>query len=52
VCRTVTAIERETPQAQNVVTFSFGSQTGYAPPFNSNSYFGQSNGKAHDIKGR
>jgi hypothetical protein len=45
VRRPVTALKPETPQAQNVVTFPFGSQTGYAPPFNSNSYFGNQSEK-------
>jgi hypothetical protein len=45
VRHTVTAVKRVTPQAQNVVTSPFGSQTGYAPPFNSNSYFGNQSEK-------
>ena len=45
----VTAVNRETPQAQNVVGFPFGSQTGYTLPLNqpgqaktpkANNYFG------------
>lgn len=45
VRRTVTALKPETLRAQNVVTFPFGSQTGYAPPFNSNNYFGNQSKK-------
>ena len=50
VRRTVTAVKRVTPQAQNVATFPFGSQTGYAPPFNSNNYFGNQSEKSSTPK--
>ena len=43
--RPVTAVNRGTPQTQNVVTFPFGGQTGYTPPLNTNSYFGNQSGQ-------
>lgn len=40
VRRPGTAVNRDTPQTQNVVTFPFGSETTYSLPPNTNSYFG------------